>query len=220
MPWPFWRPRGRPVGSTGSWTPLAACPPGVPGRRPWPAWGPRRAAGGSGPGPPPRLWQLTSESICPWGGPYLLTGPGGPKAYAFVPIFQYGRTTPVRSSLLRFPSGPVLHPAGPAGRHASEGPVGAPDGAEPPGPDRPENGHPGKGAGHRPGPGAPAPDGRPGHRQPPRHPQGPDHPHGGKLLRSGDEAHPNSPVPPSCPLSRTRPSTTRTTPRPRTGRRS
>lgn len=26
----------------------------------------------------------------PLGRPYLLTGPGGPKAYAFVPIFQYG----------------------------------------------------------------------------------------------------------------------------------
>ena len=158
-----------------------------------PTGGWRGGPGRRRPGP----GNLLPESICPWGRPYLLTGPGGPKAYAFVPIFQYGpdyawEELPSFASLLdRFYT---LRDRRDAMRQKAQSVRRTVQNLR----DRTARkmAIQEKRAGHRPGPGAPAPDGRPGHRQPPRHPQGPDHPHGGKLLRSGDEAHPNSPVPP------------------------
>ncbi len=201
MPWPFGGPKGadrladRLLDTFGGLSPLVcreaalAC-----------LGDPRRAAGGRRTAAAAQALATYFGKHLPLGRPYLLTGPGGPKAYAFVPIFQYGpdyacEELPSFASLLdRFYT---LRDRRDAMRQKAQSVRRTVQNLR----DRTA-----RKMAIQEKELATARD-----REHLRQMgdlvtanlhairKGPDHPHGGKLLRSGDEAHPNSPVPPSCP---------------------
>ena len=87
----LWRPPGPTGWPTGSWTPLAACPPWCAGEAALACLGdPDGRLEGADRAAAAQALATYFGKHLPLGRPYLLTGPGGPKAYAFVPIFQYG----------------------------------------------------------------------------------------------------------------------------------